>query len=260
MHMTHEHPHTPGCDQDCILFRNVSLRVGSQTVLEDVSFSISCGEYVGVVGPNGGGKTTLLKLLLGLQAPTSGEILVYGKPPRESRKGGRIGYVPQRVTQQDLTFPATVEEIVQSGRTPRLGTAGLPGKTDRDAVEEALKMADIAHLRHRRIGELSGGERQRAFIARALAGEPHVLVLDEPTTGVDPGARDRFYAFLRDLHSNGLTILFVSHDVDVMTKEATTILCLNQRLLCHMPSSSFEHDANLQSLYGDTLSRIHHHH
>ncbi len=239
----------------------MSFRYGSQEVLTDIGFTIGCGEYVGVVGPNGGGKSTLIKLLIGVLEPSAGTVRVYGQAPRTARKGGRIGYVPQRVTQQEVAFPATVEEIVRSGRTPRARWGGRFTKEDEAAVEEALSIAEIGHLRSRQIGGLSGGERQRAFIARALAGEPHVLILDEPTTGVDPGARDRFHAFLRDLRaSRGLTILYISHDVDVMAAEASSILCVDQRLLCHVPAKDFARDATLKALYGEGVTRIHHHH
>ncbi len=248
--------HDPSCTECCIHAEHLSFRFNGQDVLRDVHFSIRCGEYVGIVGPNGGGKTTLLKLILGLLPPTSGEISIDGKRPVDARRGGKIGYVPQRLMQADFLFPATVEEVVQSGHT-RLFSFGR----DKKNIDAALHSADITHLRHRQIGTLSGGERQRVFIARALAGNPHMLILDEPTTGVDPGARDRFYAFLRDLNEKkGLTILFVTHDVDVMTVEAKSILCVNQTVLCHVPAKTFAHDASLRDLYGEHVSRIPHHH
>ena len=132
---------------------------------------------------------------------------------------------------------------------------------DRSATLRAMERAEVTHLRGRRIDELSGGERQRVFIARALAAEPSVLILDEPTTGVDPGARDRFYALLRSLNTDlHLTILFVTHDVDVMTTEAQTILCVNQTLLCHVPARDFAHDESVRDLYGGHVERIRHHH
>ena len=240
----------------CIHAEDLSFHLNGQEVLRDVNVDIHCGEYVGIVGPNGGGKTTLLKLMLGLFQPTSGAITIDGKKPTEARRGGKIGYVPQRLMQSDFLFPATVEEVVQSGHTRLLSF----GRHDAD-IESAMRSADIAHLRHRQIGALSGGERQRVFIARALAGRPHMLILDEPTTGVDPVSRDRFYEFLRDLNEKqGLTILFVTHDVDVMTTEAKSILCVNQTVLCHVPAKDFKHDASLHDLYGDHVSRIPHHH
>ena len=248
--------HNPSCTDCCIHAENLSFRFHEAEVLRDVNFSIRCGEYVGIVGPNGGGKTTLLKMILGLLQPSSGTVTIGGKRPADARRNGKIGYVPQRLMQTDFLFPATVEEVVRSGRT-RLFSFGR----DTKSIEKALRSADIAHLRHRQIGTLSGGERQRVFIARALAGNPHMLILDEPTTGVDPGARDRFYAFLHDLNEKqGLTILFVTHDVDVMTVEAKSILCVNQTVLCHVPAKTFAHDASLRDLYGDHVSRIPHHH
>lgn len=240
---------------------HVSMHFGGQTVLDAVSFAIPEGAYVGIVGPNGGGKTTMLRIILGLQKASTGTVAIFGKDPIRARRGGTIGYVPQRVSSTEFSFPATVEEIVKSGRTPSLGIGRRFKKVDMAAVEQAMETVGITHLRHRIIGTLSGGERQKAFIARSLAAEPRILILDEPTTGVDSASQGQFYTLLKRLNKElHLTILFVSHDVQVIANEAGFVLALNQKLLCHCSSHDFLSDATLRRLYSGESEILHHHH
>ncbi len=178
-----------------ISVKNVSFTYNGNPILERISFEVQSGDYVGIVGPNGGGKTTLLKLMLGLLKPDNGEVLLLGDPIKHSENRARIGYVPQRSLADEHLFPATVEEIVMSGRTAGRGLFSMRSKADQAAIKRALKAADVAHLAHRRIGTLSGGERQRVMIARALAGDPAILMLDEPTAAVDAPSQEAFYAF-----------------------------------------------------------------
>ncbi len=241
--------------------RHLGFSYGAHKALENVTFAIPRGSYVGIVGPNGGGKTTLLRIILGLLRPTAGTVLIGGRNPAQARKSGTIGYVPQRIVQADVPFPATVEEIVRSGRTPRVGIGRRFGKPDDDAVREAMRQVGIETLAHRLIGTLSGGERQKAFIARALAGAPEILILDEPTTGVDAAAQEEFYALLEKLNAKlGLTILFVSHDIDVIARKVGFVLALNQQLICHCSSHEFLSEDTLKRLYGSDTELLHHHH
>jgi len=240
---------------------HVSFTYNSHLVLEDVSFTVPEGSYTGIIGPNGGGKSTLLKIMLGLLEPTEGTLHIFGKSPKAARKSGQIGYVPQRITQSDGSFPSTVEEIVRSGRVPVVGMGRWFIVEDKNAVEKAMEVTGILSFRRRLIGNLSGGERQKVFIARALASSPQILILDEPTTGVDMGAKEKFYTLLKDLNETmGITIIFVSHDIEVMTKEAKSVCCLNQKLLCCCSSHQFLHDKTLQQLYGEQFSFIQHTH
>lgn len=239
----------------------VSFSYGDTSVLENLSFTVRKGEYLGIIGPNGGGKTTLLKIILGLLDPKEGTIKLFGKDHHDFKERFRIGYVPQRATQADKGYPATVFEVVKSGRVARLGFLNMFTKADLAVVEHAMELAGITKYRNTLIGNLSGGERQRVFIARALAGEPDVLILDEPTVGVDIGAQKTFYDFIASLNRDQhLTIIFVSHDVDVVSRETRTLLCLNHNLVCHGASGDLLNDHILKRLYGEHgMQPLHHH-
>ncbi len=241
--------------------KKLFFRYNGHSVLENISLTVEEGSYVGVLGPNGGGKTTLLKLMLGLLSPSDGKITVFGKSPSEARKEGQIGYVPQRIVQTDFPFPANVEEIVKSGRTAKARIGTWRTLSDTEAIKRAMDATEVTQYRSRLISELSGGERQRVFIARALASEPRMLILDEPTTGVDVGSKERFYALLKKLNTDlHLTILFVSHDIEVMTDQVQCVLCINRELICDCASCDFLNKAVLENLYGKNISLIHHHH
>ncbi len=238
----------------------MSFKYNDTPVLESISFTVYKGEYLGIIGPNGGGKTTLLRIILGLLHPTEGRVALFGKDHHDFKERYRIGYVPQRSTQAEKGFPATVFEVVRSGRVPRLGFFLGFKKKDIEAVENAMEISGIARYRDTPIDKLSGGERQRVFIARALAGEPDVLILDEPTIGVDIGAQKTFYEFLAVLNrDHNLTIIFVSHDVDAISKEVKTVLCLNHNLVCHGFPEDLVNEHILKRLYGENTAKLHQH-
>ncbi|MCG6551703.1 MAG: metal ABC transporter ATP-binding protein [Candidatus Magnetominusculus sp. LBB02] len=245
----------------CIEADGLTFAFDQNIAVEDVSFKIAMGQYVGLIGPNGGGKTTLIKLILGLLTPTSGSIRLFGEPARAFKRRFLIGYVPQSVSQSDYYFPAASHEIVRSGRTARVGLFRRFTKADNAAIEQAMATAGVADLKDRLIGTLSGGQRQRVFIARALAGEPQALILDEPAVGVDTASKERFYEFLHDLNKNsGITILFVTHDLGVIANEVETVLCLNTRLLCHSDPGAFTEERLIDIAYGGTVSPVDHRH
>lgn len=240
--------------------QDVSFAYEHQSVLEHVSFTIEPGEYVGIVGPNGGGKTTLLKILVGLLTPTSGSVRMAGISPTSSNQRSLVGYVPQRVSQDQAAFPATVYELVESGRTIKHGLFGRFTETDRQAIDRALEVAGIEDLKDRLMSELSGGQRQRVYVARALASEPKLLILDEPFVGVDVTTQQEFYAFLKKLNEEqGLTILFVSHDIDAIAEEVKSILCLNRGLLCSGSPTLLHEPQVMDHLYGKKIMHIHRH-
>lgn len=244
----------------CIKFAGVDFAYGNAPVLSDISFTIPAGDYVGVIGPNGGGKTTLLKLLLGILTPNAGKITLFGHSVREAKTHYEIGYVPQNVVQTDLAFPATVAEVVASGRTRRRGLLGVMSAADKVAIANAIELTGVSEFQSARIGELSGGQRQRAFIARALAGEPKILILDEPTVGVDVASVSQFNLVLERLNKSGLTILLVSHDVDAVAAQVKHVLCINKEVVCHVPSRKFDKIDVLRDLYGPNRQPVAHDH
>jgi len=220
-------------------------------VLEDVTFHVRRGEFVGIIGPNGSGKTTLLKTILGLVRPVKGTVKVFGIPPWElNGERHRIGYVPQ-IAEIDLRFPIHVADVVMMGRYGRIGLIRHPGPADREAVQRAMELVGIADLAHRQIGELSGGQRQRAFVARALAAEPELLLLDEPTTGFDVLMAEGFYELLHQLHRQlDLTVVLVSHDVGVVSQYVNQVACLNKRLVAHGRPQEVLNKGVLKCMYG----------
>jgi zinc transport system ATP-binding protein len=244
-----------------IALRDVSFAYHGHPVLEHVQFDVRAGEYLGIIGPNGGGKTTLLKIILGLLRPDAGEVRIFGESASAFRERYLLGYVPQHAAQEVVHFPVTVEEVVRSGRTARVGLLRRPGGEDLRAVEHAMEVSGIREFRKRLVGMLSGGERQRVFIARALAGEPRVLLLDEPVVGVDIAAKERFYSFLTHLKREmGMTIVFVSHDVGAIAHEVDTVLCLNRTLVCHGRPEDFIKEEFLSEVYGRKVRSIFHDH
>jgi zinc transport system ATP-binding protein len=234
-----QHPPERSADADePVRVRGLSAGYDGDSVLEDVSFTMRRCDFVGIIGPNGGGKTTLLRVLLGLLRPTAGTVEIMGLPPEEGRHF--VGYVPQ-IIEFDRAFPINVWNVVRMGR---LGTGSGAGRrvlelpllsrssTDDEAVEQALRDVDMLEHRRRPIGELSGGQRQRVYIARALVARPSLLLLDEPTSSVDPHVRENVYELLQSLNDH-LTILLVTHDIGVISSYVKTVGCLNRRLEYH---------------------------
>jgi zinc transport system ATP-binding protein len=236
--------------KNIIELKNVSFSYGEEEIIKDINLQVHKGDYLGIIGPNGGGKSTLLKLMLGLLTPTKGEIFFYGSPIKKFRDWSKIGYVSQQVTHIDPHFPMTVEEVVTMGRFPQLGLFRFPGQKDRDIVKEAMCQVEMLPFSNRLVGDLSGGQQQRVFIARALAGQPEVLVLDEPTAGVDEKTQKQFFALLKKLSQElNLTIILTLHELNVIAHEATEIAYINHRLDYHGDPLKF-----LKSEYFTTLS------
>lgn len=240
---------------------HVSYAIGTHVILDNISVKIPHGVTAGIIGPNGAGKTTLVELLVGLLTPQTGDIRLFGETPLKAREGGRIGYVPQRISQSHMQCPATVEEVVRSGRRACKQFGQPLSAFDRERIEVALHDAGIENFRHRHMSQLSGGERQKVFIARALTADPHLLILDEPTTGVDERSQASFFSYLRHLKEHhDITILLVLHDIAVVAKEADIVLCLNRTLSCtHQPSHILD-SSFLSSLYGPHHSPLIHTH
>lgn len=240
---------------------HVCVDAGGERILDDVSLRIERGDFVGIIGPNGAGKTTLLRVLVGLVRPTCGHVRLFGTDLAAFRQWHRVGYVPQQPAAVDTRFPATVLEVVLSGRTGVRGLGRRWTPADRAAALHALEVVGVEDLRDRPIGRLSAGQLQRVLIARALASRPELLLLDEPTVGVDLDAQDQFYALLRRLNREmGTTLVLVSHDVSVVAAEVTHLACLNRRLVFHGSPRDAMASGALAALYrADSLVVAHRH-
>jgi manganese transport system ATP-binding protein len=197
--------------------------------LDGVSLTVTTGAALGIVGPNGSGKSTLLKTVAGLVKPTSGTVRVFGRSPG-SLPAGSIGYVPQ-ADDVDFTFPVNVRDVVSMGRYPHLGPFGRFSAHDRSAVDEAIAALDLGKLVNRHISELSGGQQQRAFVARAIAQEPRLLLLDEPTTGVDAATEESLLHIVRALVADGLPVMMTTHDLDRAPEWFDRLIVVDRRIL-----------------------------
>ena len=215
-------------------FRDVWVRRGNKYVLRDINFAVPSGSVFGLIGPNGGGKTTLLKVTLNLLQPERGTVRLFGKPwDAHPAPGPSIGYTPQHHLHLSQ-FPVSVRQVVQMGRYGKVGLCRPLTQADKRAVDEYLAMVGMAPFAKRPIDELSGGQQQRVFIARALAADPQLLILDEPTAGVDSAARGQFYELLRTLQQRlGLTVLLSTHDIGMVLKYCNLVGCLNETLAVH---------------------------
>jgi zinc transport system ATP-binding protein len=212
-----------------ISLQDVWVRYGSTSALEAVNLQVEALDFLGLIGPNGGGKTTLLKVLLGLIVPQRGNVKVFDRPVRQARP--YIGYVPQGL-EFDRAFPIRVAEVVRMGRLGRGKLFRSHNAQDEAIVRRSLAQVGMADLGDRPIGALSGGQRQRVYIARALASEPQLLLLDEPTANVDSKVQQSIYELLQELNQT-LTIVMISHDLGAVSRSVKTVGCLNRRLHYH---------------------------
>ena len=211
---------------------HVTVRFGDLIAIENVNISIERGEFIALIGPNGSGKSTLVKVALGLVSE-QGTVHLFGKAPRAlGRDWARVGYVAQSA-HVDPSFPVSVMDVVLMGRYARLGLLRRPRRSDREAARLALARVGLGDLAERQIGRLSGGQRQRVLVARALASEPELLILDEPTTGVDVGTTESLFELLGGFQRAGMTVVVVSHDVGVVARHVGRVACMNRRLIVH---------------------------
>ena len=225
--------------------RALAVDLGGHRVLDRVTFGVRPAEFVGITGPNGGGKSTLVRAILGLVPTAGGDVALFGEAPGPAVLR-RIGYVPQHAAHVEHGFPATAKEVVAMGLTATRAWPWQRAPRGADDVVAAMRATGVESLARRRIGEMSGGQRQRVLLAKALVAGPDLLVLDEPTTGVDAAARDAFAHLLTDLNeSRGMTILLVSHDADVLNHAASRILVVDRTIASDGPpdpsGSTLEH-------------------
>ncbi len=247
--------------KNIIEIKDLCFSYGNEEVLKDITFNIHKGDYLGIIGPNGAGKTTLLKLILGLLPLCCGSIKLFDQDIQHFKDWSKIGYVPQKATSFDVNFPATVLEVVSMGRYAKVGLFKYRSAEDKEIIENSLRQVGMQDYKNRLIGDLSVGQQQRVFIARALAGQPEIIFLDEPTTGVDKKSQDDFYALLKELNqSHGITIVLISHDIERIAKEAMHIACVDHTLVSHTSSEEFLKESSVIHIAGQAVKVIEHHH
>jgi zinc transport system ATP-binding protein len=225
--------------EEAVSLKEVSFGFTSVPILEKVDLNVVAGDFIGVIGPNGGGKTTLLKLIIGLLNPSEGEIKIFGKEPKSARS--QIGYVPQ-TSNLDKHFPITLEELVLLGAISKASLWGKYPKSVKEKAKYLIKEMELYHLKDRPFGCLSGGETQKALIARALICDPKILVLDEPTSNIDPTAEQKILEFILK-NKKDKTIIMVSHDLEVVIKYVKNILFVNRSVTTTLPGKVCEHFA-----------------
>jgi ABC-type Mn2+/Zn2+ transport system ATPase subunit len=254
--VAHEHDHGDGLDpahahaHADVWLSDVNAGYGQRVALEHVSIAVEPGSLLAVVGPNGAGKSTLLKLMAGLARPWTGRIEVLGQPP--GREARRVAYVPQAEL-VDWAFPVTVEDVVMMGRFPRLGPLRRPGPDDRRAVHDALDQVGMAHHLRTQVGRLSGGQRRRVFLARALAAEPDLFLLDEPVTGIDPKTQELLMDLLEAQARRGKTVVATTHDLACAAGRFQQVLAVNRTVVAYGPSNIVLDADVLARAYGGHL-------
>ncbi len=233
---------------------DISFSYSNIPVVRNVNLAVREGEFLGVIGPNAGGKSTLLKLILGLLQPDAGEITVFGKRPEKGRS--RIGYVPQHPA-FSRDFPINVRDAVLLGRLGETRWYGGYTQEDKEIAINALKAVEIDNIRNQTIDSLSGGQLQRVLIARALASRPDILILDEPTANIDVRAEEDIFGLLKQ-YNDHMTIIVVSHDIGFISGYVDRVACLNQTMLCHTTSEIS--GKTIEELYGAPVRMIQHAH
>lgn len=238
--------------QELIKVEQLTCRHGAVEALSEISFSVSGGDYLGIVGPNGSGKSTLVRALLGLMPTYRGRISLFGQPRDRFSGWERLGYLPQNLGPLNPAFPATVFEVVQLG----LLAGKMPPKRlcrhDRKQVQDMLELLDVDHLQQRMIGELSGGQQQRVMLARALVNNPELLIMDEPTAALDPDIRDRFYELVARMNKDkGATVLLVTHDTGTIGQYASRMLYLDKKVLFFGSFDEFCHSPEMSAFFGE---------
>ena len=246
--------------QPLIGLKNVSFRYEQQLILKHIDFTLNPGEFWALIGPNGSGKSTMIQLILGLLEPTEGEVKLFGQPNHSFKERDKIGFVSQKSNSFNSTFPATVFEVVRSGLTKKKGLFRSFHAKDHEKVMEALRLVHMEDFSKRPIGALSGGQQQRVFIARALVSDPELLIMDEPTVGIDQENVKQFYQLIEQLNEQqGIAILLVTHEIDLVTSLASHVACLNQEMHFHGGQKQYEQmeDDDVSKWYGHPVKRVH---
>lgn len=245
-----------------IELEDVNFSYEQRNVLENIFLQVREGEFWALIGPNGSGKSTLISIILGLLTPDLGSVKLFGSDVDRFQHRELIGYVSQKSNSFNSGFPATVLEVVRSGLTRKRGLFKSFSKKDEQKAIDALGIVGMEQFAKKNIGELSGGQQQRVFIARALAGDPQLLVMDEPTVGIDQQNVKSFYSMLNRLNrEHGIAILLVTHEIDLVTELATHVACLNRSIHFHGVQSDYRKmdDEDISNWYGHPVRRVHTH-
>ena len=244
----------PEIGRPAVEVQNLTAGYGQQIAIDNVSLGIPQGQITGLIGPNGAGKSTLLKTIVGILKPQQGTVLVRGKPLATERLA--LAYVPQR-GDVDWNFPVTVRDAVMMGRYARTGLLRGPGKKDEAIVQDALEQVEMSNLADRQIGQLSGGQQQRAFVARALAQEAEILLLDEPLNGIDVATQEVILRLLDSLKRQGRTVVMATHDLNSVAAHCDTAICLNRRVCAFGPVAEVLTPAVMNATFGGKLVVLH---
>jgi zinc transport system ATP-binding protein len=236
---------------------NLCFSYGLLEVLSEVTFAVEKGDYVGLVGPNGSGKTTIIKIILGLMPPGNGTVSLFGTDPSAFVDRYKIGYLPQKLTNFNPYFPATVKEIVSLGLFSKKRFPKRILKDDAELIDEAMTLTGLIDIKNALIGELSGGQQQRVLVARAIVNKPELLILDEPTTALDPEARENFFRVLRELNLNkNVTIILVTHDTASIGKYASKLLYLDKKVIFYGSFENFCLSENMTHYFGEFAQHL----
>ena len=237
---------------DVVAVNGVGFRYNELEILSDISFGAERGDYIGLVGPNGSGKTTLIKAILGLVPSAVGDIRLFGTHLSHFRGWHRVGYLPQKLDSLNPFFPATVKEIVALGLLSKKRFVKRIGRNDDLAIDKALELMDIRDIKEILVGELSGGQQQRVLLARSHVNEPELLILDEPTTALDPETRERFFMLLRDLNLHKkVSLILITHDIGSVGKYASKLLYLDKKVIFYGTFSDFCLSSDMMNYFGE---------
>jgi len=241
--------------------KNICFGYDEKYILENVNLSIYKGDFLGIVGPNGSAKSTLLKIMLGILKPQKGSICLLDSPIENFRQWGRIGYISQRVRDFNSAFPATVEEVVGANLYSNMGFLKFFNAKHKEKIKRVLDVVNMADYQNHLIGNLSGGQQQRIFIARTLISNPEIIFMDEPLVGVDVQSQEQFYGLMEKLNKElGITLVMISHDIGVITNRANRVACVGNRQVFVHSTENFNEQEYIKEVYGENSSLLHHRH
>jgi len=241
--------------------KNICFGYDEKYILENIDLNIYKGDFLGIVGPNGSAKSTLLKIMLGILKPQKGSVNLLDSSIENFNQWGRIGYISQRVRDFNSAFPATVEEVVGANLYSQMGFFKFFNAQHKEKIKSVLDVVNMANYQDHLIGNLSGGQQQRVFIARTLISNPEIIFMDEPLIGVDVQSQEQFYGLMEKLNKElGITLVMVSHDIGVVTNRANRVACVGNKQVFVHSAQDFNEQEYIKEVYGENSSLLHHRH